>query len=114
MNTDAVMCIAFTRHRPSCTPLFRTHSSTCGVMFTKSMRAGMLYVRYSVYDFTSDLRICPLQSPRRGITNHSRFPYADDSPPLRHGPETVPLRGARMAPMALLTRIYFNAVFGGL
>ena len=41
-------------------------------------------------------RICPLQSPRPGITNHSRFLHV------------------RTAAMALLTRIYFNAVFGAL
>src|SRR5439155_21759007 len=85
-----------------------------GVMFTKSMRAGMLYVRYSVYDFTSDLRICPLQSPRRGITNHSRLSHANGTPPLWRGLLTAPQPRERMAPMALLTRIYFNAVFGGL
>ena len=33
------------------TPLLRTAASTCGVMFSKPMRAGMLKVRYSVCDF---------------------------------------------------------------
>jgi hypothetical protein len=28
------MCIAFTRHSPSCTPLFLTNPSTVSVMFT--------------------------------------------------------------------------------
>ena len=28
MNTDAVICMAFTRHKPSCTPLFFTSFST--------------------------------------------------------------------------------------
>ena len=33
------------------TPLLRTASSTCGVMFTKAIFEGMLNVRYSVCDF---------------------------------------------------------------
>src|SRR6185436_7946804 len=40
MNTDAVMCIAFTRHNPSCTALFRTRSATVEVMFTNPRRFG--------------------------------------------------------------------------
>src|SRR5436853_7419331 len=51
MNTEAVMCMAFTRHRPSLMPLSRTQSSIWPVMFTKSIRAGMLKVRYLVKDF---------------------------------------------------------------
>ena len=51
MKTLAVMCIALTSTSPSCTPLLRTASSTCGVMFTKAIFEGMLNVRYSVWDF---------------------------------------------------------------
>src|SRR5262245_2930064 len=51
MNTLAVMCIAFTRHKPSRTPLARTISAIFGVMFSNAIRAGRLNVRYSVYDF---------------------------------------------------------------
>src|SRR5271157_1701935 len=51
MNTDAVICIALTRTRPSWTPLLRTISWIFGVMLRKSIRAGMLKVRYSVCDF---------------------------------------------------------------
>jgi hypothetical protein len=45
MNTLAVMCMAFTRQRPSWTPLLCTSFSTSRVMLTKSMRAGTLRVR---------------------------------------------------------------------
>src|SRR5271157_4661301 len=51
MKTDAVICIALTRTRPSWTPLLRTISWIFGVMLRKSIRAGMLKVRYSVCDF---------------------------------------------------------------
>src|SRR4030095_89881 len=51
MNTLAVMCIALTRHSPSFTPLRFTAASTCGVIFTKSIRAGMLNVNSSRWDF---------------------------------------------------------------
>src|SRR5437867_271791 len=51
MTTLAVMCMALIRHSPSLTPLSRTASSTCGVMFRKSIRAGTLKVRYWVCDF---------------------------------------------------------------
>src|SRR5215469_18026229 len=51
MNTLAVMCIELTSTRPSVTPLLRTASSTCGVMFTKAIFEGMLKVRCSVCDF---------------------------------------------------------------
>ena len=34
MNTELVMCIAFTSTSPSCTPLFFTSASTVLVMFT--------------------------------------------------------------------------------
>src|SRR5579862_7856728 len=40
MKTDAVMCMAFTRHRPSRTPLLRTRSSIVRVMFTNPRRFG--------------------------------------------------------------------------
>ena len=42
--------------KPSLTPLFLTAASTCGVMFTKSMRFGTLNVRYSVCDFMANDR----------------------------------------------------------
>src|SRR5205823_6333737 len=45
------MCIALQSTRPSWTPLLRTVSSTCGVMFRKAIRSGRLNARYSVYDF---------------------------------------------------------------
>ena len=45
MKTEAVMCMAFTRQRPSRTPLSATAFSTSFVMFTKSMRAGTFMVR---------------------------------------------------------------------
>src|ERR1700693_5595945 len=48
MKTDAVICIALQRTRPSRTPLFATTSSTLGVMFSNAIRAGKLNVKYSV------------------------------------------------------------------
>src|SRR5262245_17142002 len=51
MKTEAVMCMAFTRHSPSRTPLSATAFSTSGVMFWKSIRAGTFIVRYVVHDF---------------------------------------------------------------
>ena len=41
IKTEAVMCMALTRQRPSFTPLSRTQRSTSGVMLIKSMRSGM-------------------------------------------------------------------------
>src|SRR5579863_10630362 len=55
MNTDAVMCIAFTRQSPSCTPLFRTSSSTVSVMFTNPTRPGTSNHKCSVSDFMRHL-----------------------------------------------------------
>src|SRR5262245_18042259 len=40
MKTEAVMCMAFTRHRPSRTPLSRTALSTASVMFSNPTRSG--------------------------------------------------------------------------
>jgi hypothetical protein len=42
MKTEAVICMAFTRQRPSQTPLSRTHSSTSRVILTNPLREGML------------------------------------------------------------------------
>src|SRR5690349_1804742 len=55
MNTLAVMCIALTRHSPSRTPLRCTAASTSGVIFTKSIRAGMLNFNSSRWDFIARL-----------------------------------------------------------
>lgn len=41
----------FTTTNPSYTPLLRSASSTCGVMFTNAIFEGMLRVRYSVCAF---------------------------------------------------------------
>src|SRR5882762_10408841 len=41
MNTAAVMCIAFTKHSPSRTPLLMTRSSTVFVIFTNPRRFGI-------------------------------------------------------------------------
>lgn len=41
-NTDALMCIALTRHSPSRTPLSLTHASTSPVMLTNARRDGTL------------------------------------------------------------------------
>ena len=60
MKTLAVMCIVLTSTRPSCTPLLRTASSTCGVMFRNAIFDGMLNVRYSVCDFMLASRRCYL------------------------------------------------------
>src|SRR5512143_2260989 len=65
MNTDAVICIAFTRQRPSHTPLIRTHSSTSGVMLTNPRRAGTLNQSSLRNDF-----ICHKPLPRRTHSNH--------------------------------------------
>jgi hypothetical protein len=54
MNTDALMCMAFTKQMPSATPLFPTSSSTVDVIFTNPRRDGTLNQRYSVSDFTPD------------------------------------------------------------
>src|SRR6266850_3554211 len=51
MKTLAVMCMAFTRQSPSRIPLSRMADSTSPVMFTNSMRAGMLKVRVFRYCF---------------------------------------------------------------
>src|SRR4051794_7728958 len=51
MKTDAVMCIAFTRHKPSVTPLWSTSVSICGVMLMNPRRAGTSNQRCSVSDF---------------------------------------------------------------
>ena len=40
MNTEAVMCMAFTRASPSLMPLSLRHSATWGVMLTKALRLG--------------------------------------------------------------------------
>src|SRR5216684_3728521 len=53
MYTLAVMCIAFTKHRPSRTPLLRTKSSTVWVMFTKPRRSGTSNQTCSVRLFIS-------------------------------------------------------------
>src|SRR5438067_3190935 len=55
MNTLAVMCIALTRHKPSRTPLRWTAAATSGVIFTKSIRAGMLNFSSSRCDFIAIL-----------------------------------------------------------
>src|SRR5271157_4921030 len=55
MNTEAVMCMAFTNVNPSCIPDLRTISSILGVMLRKPMRCGTLNVRYSVWAFMCDL-----------------------------------------------------------
>jgi len=52
MKTDAVMCMALTRHRPSRTPLWLTSSSIFGVMLMNPRRPGISNQRYSVSDFT--------------------------------------------------------------
>src|SRR5262245_36606199 len=52
MKTLLVMCIVFTRHNPSCTPLCRTASSTSVVILMNSIFEGILKVRYLVRDFT--------------------------------------------------------------
>src|SRR5258706_9119516 len=51
MKTLAVMCMALTRHNPSCTPLFRTRAATVPVMFTKPRRPGTSNQSCSVSDF---------------------------------------------------------------
>jgi hypothetical protein len=51
MKTLAVMCMALTRHSPSCTSLWRTSAATVSVMFTKPRRAGTSNQSCSVSDF---------------------------------------------------------------
>src|SRR5579884_2079107 len=51
MNTEAVMCMALTRQRPSRTPLWATNFSIRSVMLTKPRRLGISNQRYSVSDF---------------------------------------------------------------
>src|SRR3954454_1386906 len=84
MKTDAVMCMALTRTRPSRTPLFLTTSWIWGVMLTKAIRAGRLNVRYSVCAFMGGHDLASYQVTcfpvvrqherkrrhRRGITPH--------------------------------------------
>src|SRR5260221_426945 len=53
MNTDAVICMALIRQKPSLIPLFRTSSSTVSVMFTKPRRCGTSNHKCSVSDFIS-------------------------------------------------------------
>src|ERR1017187_4631786 len=45
------MCMALTRHNPSCTPLLRTSASTVAVMLTKPRRPGTSNQSCSVSDF---------------------------------------------------------------
>jgi hypothetical protein len=52
MKTEAVMCMAFTKQRPSATLLRRTRSSTVGVMLMNPRRPGTSNQRCSVSDFT--------------------------------------------------------------
>src|SRR6266478_2576288 len=51
MKTEAVMCMAFTRHNPSWTALFRTNCSIVPVMFTNPRRLGTSNQRCSVNVF---------------------------------------------------------------
>src|SRR5712692_6242234 len=51
MKTEAVMCMAFTRHNPSWTALFRTNCSIVLVMFTNPRRLGTSNQRCSVNVF---------------------------------------------------------------
>src|SRR5580704_1002622 len=51
MKTELVMCMELTSTSPSCTPLLRIASATCGVMLTNAIFDGMFIVRYSVCDF---------------------------------------------------------------
>jgi len=59
INTLDVICIAFTKQRPSLIPLFRTIFSTCDVMFTNPLLEDTFNVRYSVTEFiTVKIHIC--------------------------------------------------------
>src|SRR6266478_2081932 len=51
MNTEAVICMALTRQRPSVTPLWWTSSSIFGVMLMNPRRSGTSNQRCSVSDF---------------------------------------------------------------
>src|SRR5437868_8636678 len=51
MKTEAVMCIALTRHRPSFTPLRLTSFSTVGVTLMNPRLPGTSNQRCSVSDF---------------------------------------------------------------
>src|SRR5258706_79340 len=57
MNTEAVMCIAFTRQIPSLTPLLATRPSMVEVMFTKPRRSGTSNHKCSVSDFLNSREI---------------------------------------------------------
>src|SRR5262245_59642709 len=61
MKTEAVMCMAFTRQRPSFTPLLRTRSSTVLVMLTKPRRPGTSNQSCSVSDFICRNLLQPAQ-----------------------------------------------------
>jgi hypothetical protein len=51
IKTLAVICIAFTRQRPSLMPLFSTARRTCGVMFTIWYLSLVFTTKYSVWAF---------------------------------------------------------------
>src|SRR5688572_9019479 len=55
MKTDAVMCMALTRHSPSWTWLFLTRASMVLVTLTKPTRSGTSNHKCSVKTFT---RLC--------------------------------------------------------
>src|SRR6267378_866277 len=92
MNTEAVMCMALTRHSPSLTPLSRAHSSTWPVMFTNSIRAGILKVRYLVKDFMICLVFYDKGSP--SPTNVLLFSLAG-KPATLESPPRKPIHAGR-------------------
>src|SRR5436190_22407953 len=53
MKTDAVMCMALTKQRPSPTPLLLTSFSICGVILMNPRRAGTSSQRCSVSAFNA-------------------------------------------------------------
>src|ERR1035438_9116050 len=82
MNTDAVMCMAFTKQSPSWTPLLRTRFSTVCVMFTKPRRFGTSNQSCSVRLFTGHL--CHGRSAVSNPENAKRFTPQPDQRLPRH------------------------------
>src|SRR4051794_26777252 len=72
MKTDEVICMELTRTIPSRTPLFRTASATCGVMFSKAILDGIFICKYWVCDFILFTCLHCDQPPRSNRSDRPR------------------------------------------
>src|SRR5262245_41736413 len=91
MKTLAVMCIELQSTSPSRTPLLRTASSTCGVMFTNAICDGILSVTYSVWDFIGGQSTAILAANGRNPPCQALSPGPAGESVLQHCIGVVPL-----------------------